>query len=114
MESSYHSEESEESGLIEVNSAHSVKPRIKWKLLSYNTRIISVHLQESHIEEVKDLKSSKWVDDKTETRLPQIFWDTKKEIKGLGTEEIEEKILCSISDNNNKVHQSMLKKADPI
>ena len=108
MESLYYSEENDEDQFIETNSANNASTQIKLKLLSYNTRAIYVHLQESCREKVNYQKLEECPTNEYQSLLPTVLWDSKKEIEGLCAEEIKNNIFRSVCENICKLDQIML------
>ena len=81
MKSSNSSEISDENQLIESCSDNYTNTLIKWKLLSYNMRAISVHLQESYNEKKNESRARRTPENEWQSSLTKIIWDTKKAIK---------------------------------
>ena len=76
--------------------------------MSYNTRAIYFHLQESCREKVNDQKLEECPANEYQSLLPTILWDTKKEIEGLSAEEIKNNIFRSVCESICKLDQIML------
>ena len=102
-------EESEESQLAETQSARDAIMPINWKLISYNSKTISIHLQESCCLKEEDEKREGGDANKFQTERLKVFWDTKKAIKGWNVEEIKNNILKTVFESIDKTDKILQK-----
>ena len=86
-------------------SEQSSSLEFKWRLLSYDTYTISVHLQSlkyQHPDESNLNISSTVQNQASETPM---FWDTKAIIKDSSVENIKQMILSSFNNSNTDLFQ---------
>ena len=82
-----------ESEVEEELSVQSGSPEFKWKLLSYDTNTISVHLQSLKYEHQDESNQDKSSSDQNQASETPMFLNTKAIIKDSSVENVKQIIL---------------------
>ena len=105
MEKHTNNYENLESEVEEELSVQSSSPEFKWKLLSYDTNTISVHLQSLKYEYLDESNQDKPSTGQNQASETPMFWDTKAIIKDCSVENIKKMILSSFNNSNTDLLQ---------